>query len=1156
MKYRETMEFAPIETVIQLRDADDILRGRRLLEEYVIGDDMADRLIGSIFPVLAPTEDTGRGLLVVGNYGTGKSHLLAVLSTLAADRDAVEALTYPGVASAAAGIAGRFIVVRAELGATTMSLRDFICGELEAHLQGIGMEFRFPTSDRVGGHKRLFAALIDALRVHTEKEGLLLVLDELLDYLRTRSDRDLAFDLNFLRELGEITRLLPFRFVAGVQEGLFGNPRFQFVAQALKRVEDRFDEVRISSGDLHQIVAARIVPRSDRQTTCVAKHLGRFAPFFPALGEDLDLHARLFPVHPAYLDELATLASVEKREVLRTLSSSISRILESDIPATQPGVISYDDFWQFANRAGQRARPDRRSILHAVKAAEDRLVASLPQPVQKECALRILRALAVRRLGAGEQEEGISAAKLRDELFLFADSVAELGGVPADDALGFVDSTLDAMKRALAGQFISTTAEGGYFLDLHRTEDFEAVLAHRTESIGSSEVDRLLLQTLLEILIPPHGAQEKGCSVPWPGHGISRRVSIFRAQPESADEGGSIRLILLAPREAARSARAGDIFIRTPLDTELDRLFRRAAAATELVSSSTGESSRAYAAARRETLYLASNRLRRELSTGAQVGRSGKLRGVTDWLRGEDVRSLLALGPLERAGPRELLLLCVGIAARPLWESEAPEYPRFRYMLPAESLPAAAREAVHEMAGIRRTDAGHAVLEGLELLTGEELTPLRSRYVRHLVSLLARQKPGLVLNRGSILLPTPRGARFVPGRFGLEPDLVAVLCAAIVKVGFASLWVQERLVGAGDFMELAALPTGRLVSFRCLVPPPAWSDAVITTLLESQLIEGGFDPGIPAGRSTSIGVAIGQLIPPDGRVIDGSTLREALEASHGRADPQPPDLLAYLSRAESHLPVGHPWCTALSAAKRKLGTEVMSGGSAPDPAPLLALKRSYIRLYSRLHRRSRLSAAEDALKSALVADGRASALAAFSGTEGFPEQQFRLLQENISRIRSCYGLQLEHLEGTPICRFCSYSPRSESVGDSCAAKRLSAASDDLDSLYRSWFEHLRMALQAAHAKCGTDLLPELQRRDVERFIASGELPRPIADSFIGAARELIRGLEPLELSMELIRDRLRGSNPGSPDELRHRFEVVLHEALRGKRPERIRILVV
>ena len=70
--------------------------------------------------------------------------------------------------------------------------------------------------------------------------GLLLVVDELLDYLRTRDDHQIILDLNFLRVLGEVCKDLKFRFIAGVHEAIFDSPRFSFVADSIRRVKDRF----------------------------------------------------------------------------------------------------------------------------------------------------------------------------------------------------------------------------------------------------------------------------------------------------------------------------------------------------------------------------------------------------------------------------------------------------------------------------------------------------------------------------------------------------------------------------------------------------------------------------------------------------------------------------------------------------------------------------------------------------------------------------------------------------------------------------------------------------------------------------------------------------------------------------------------------------
>jgi hypothetical protein len=90
--------------------------------------------------------------------------------------------------------------------------------------------------------------------------GLVLVVDELLDFLRTRKDHDIIFDLNFLREIGEVCRDLRFRFIAGLQEAIFDSPRFSFVADSLRRVKDRFEHRRLTRSPCRDEKALRGIP--------------------------------------------------------------------------------------------------------------------------------------------------------------------------------------------------------------------------------------------------------------------------------------------------------------------------------------------------------------------------------------------------------------------------------------------------------------------------------------------------------------------------------------------------------------------------------------------------------------------------------------------------------------------------------------------------------------------------------------------------------------------------------------------------------------------------------------------------------------------------------------------------------------------------------
>ena len=84
MKYEDLIRFDPIETVVQLRDADDTAAARHLVNSYVISDEMADKLSALVFPQLQYDKPSdNKGILIVGNYGTGKSHLMSLISGIA-----------------------------------------------------------------------------------------------------------------------------------------------------------------------------------------------------------------------------------------------------------------------------------------------------------------------------------------------------------------------------------------------------------------------------------------------------------------------------------------------------------------------------------------------------------------------------------------------------------------------------------------------------------------------------------------------------------------------------------------------------------------------------------------------------------------------------------------------------------------------------------------------------------------------------------------------------------------------------------------------------------------------------------------------------------------------------------------------------------------
>jgi predicted ATPase len=392
MKYEDIIQFDPIESVIQLRHADDVSEARELVATYVISEEMTERLSQVVFPQLQfehPVDN--KGLLVVGNYGTGKSHLMSVISALAEHAELTDALTNPHVAEKATEIAGKFQVVRTEIGAVTMDFREFVCSQLEEALSDRGVDYRFPARDTIPNHKGAFEAMMVAFHEKYPEQGLLLVVDELLDYLRSRKDQELILDLNFLREVGEVCKDLRFRFMAGVQEAIFDSPRFQFVADILRRVKDRFEQVLIARRDVKFVVAERLLKKSQEQQAMVREYLSPFTKFYGEMNERMEEFVGLFPIHPDYVDTFERITVVEKREILKTLSLAMRRILDDEVPNDRPGLVNYDDYWRvLRENPAYKPIPDVAEVVRVTDVLEARVRQAFGRPAYKPMALRVI----------------------------------------------------------------------------------------------------------------------------------------------------------------------------------------------------------------------------------------------------------------------------------------------------------------------------------------------------------------------------------------------------------------------------------------------------------------------------------------------------------------------------------------------------------------------------------------------------------------------------------------------------------------------------------------------------------------------------------------------------------------------------------------------
>ena len=849
MNYGDLIQFEPIESVVQLRDADEATAARQLVETYVFSEEMAEKLVGLVIPQLQFEQPAdNKGLLVVGNYGTGKSHLLAVISALAENADLATSLNNDTVANASSKISGQFKVVRTEIGATTMSLRDILVAALEENLEALGVTFRFPDADQVINSKRSFEEMMLAFHKEFPDQGLMLVVDELLDYLRTRKDQELVLDLNFLREIGEICKDLRFRFVAGVQEAIFDSPRFAFVADSIRRVKDRFEQILIVRKDVKFVVAERLLKKTGDQQAKVREYLTRFSKFYGNMNERMDEFVRLFPVHPEYVDAFEQVTAVEKREVLRTLSLAMKNRLSKSLPEDQPGLIAYDTYWtNLRENPSFRAIPDIRQVIDCSQVLESRIQQAFTRPAYKPMALRLIHALSVHRLTTGDIHAtlGATAAELRDGLCLYQPGIDDLGGDPADDLLSQVETVLREIHKTVNGQFISSNPDNGqFYLDLAKTDDFDALIEKRAESLDVSQLDRYYYEALKRVMECTDQTYVTGYRIwqhelEWLERKAARQGYLFFGAPNERSTAIPPRdfyLYFIQPFDTPHfkdEKNPDELFLQlTSQDEEFLTALHHYAASLDLAATSSGHAKSTYESKSSNFLRDMVRWLQKHMTDVFTVTYQGRTKSLIKWIQGRSVKELSGIGSHGRINFRDLVNTTAGVCLGTHFQEQAPEYPLFSVLITGANRDQAAQDALRTIAGQNRTKQATAVLDALELLDGERLAPGRSKYARHILNLLQKKGHGQVVNR-SELIQDDRGIEYMDkDRRRLEPDWVAVLLASLVYSGDLILSVPGGKFDATGLQQLAAASVAELTQFRHIERPKDWNLPALTALFE------------------------------------------------------------------------------------------------------------------------------------------------------------------------------------------------------------------------------------------------------------------------------------------------------------------------------------
>ncbi len=1237
MNYQDLVQFHPIESVIQLRDADKSDAAKTLVSTYVISDPMAQRLNELVFPQLQYDQhNDNRGLLIVGNYGTGKSHLMSVVSAVAEDASLADLFANPLVRVAAGTIAGRFKVKRIEIGAVTMGLRDIICGHLQEAMEEWGCPFNFPPADKVRENKTAIEDMMEAFYRKYPNHGLLLVVDELLDYLRSRKDQELILDLGFLRELGEVCKDNRFRIMAGVQEAIFDSQRFAHVADTLGRVKDRFQQVKIVTTDVKFVVSQRLLQKTPAQMELVRAYLAPYAKFYGGMTERMDEFCALFPIHPDYVETFQRIPIVEKRGVLQIISQAIKTLVGQTVPTDRPGILAYDSYWEaIIDNAAHRANPDVKAIMDCSGTLESRVQSALPKKTYRPMAVRIIRGLSVHRLTTGDIHAplGLTPEELRDHLCLYHPGAADLGGDPADDLLTVVEHTLREIHKTVSGQFLTNQLDNRqWFLDLRKTDDYDALIEKRSDSLDDATLDRFYYDALRQVMectdVPTHvtGYQIWQHEVEWREHKAGRLGYLFFGAPNERSTAVPAREFYLYfiqpfdPPKFSDEKRGDEVFFRLDdKQPEFIQALKLYAGALELASTSSGGKKQIYEKKAAEHLLRLTKWLREHLLSAATVTYQGSKKTLLNWLKGAGGSGSLTI--------RDSVNLVGSVCLAGQFHNAAPQYPVFSTLITYGrdgNATQAAQEALRGLSLPTRSKQANAVLDALGLLDGDRITSAASPAARFLVDKLDAKGQGQVLNRSEIISTVEHSVDYMaPDSFRLEPIWVAVLAAALVYEGQAVLSLPGVKFDATNLTGLATTPVADLAVFKHLEKPKDWNVVGLRALFELL----GLAPGLAVQVTQGDPVPVQQLqktiterveklvlarqqllggLPfwgvtlysdsemqqlgdtmqhckdfleslqaynTPGKLKNFHTAAKDIEAhkpaftrlaeveSLERFIREVSQLTSYLSQAEAILPEDHPWVAASKKTRTRLLTEVREPANRESAAfkaqlekDLKKLKADYVKAYLELYRRARLSLSQDKAKEALMKDERTVALRRLAVVEVINRAQLDEFDKQLTDLKTGRPLTEKDLDAEPQA---DYWPRMEPATSASAEARLQHLTAELARIHETWSKSLLSDLRDdPTTKANLDLLKSAQKKLLNEFVTSGQLPEIVSKEFIDALQQALSGLTKLTLDVGALKTALfPDGSPATPEEFRRRLHEHLDTLLKGRDEKKVRIVL-
>lgn len=846
MQYRDLIQFNPIDEIIKFEKLDDKDYRANVVKNFVCSETFESYTLPNICKHLdfsRPVET--KGIQIVGNYGTGKSHLMSLFSIIAEDESYLPMLQNKKAKDALEKIAGKYLVHRFEIGSNN-DLWTIVAWEIDKALDEWGVDYCLSDDNTPDSYATKIAKMMSKFEEKYPNKGFLLVIDEMLSFLKGHATpAALNTDLQVLQALGHQSDRTHFRMVFGVQELIYQSTEFQFEKDMLSHVSDRYESLKIEKTDVQYIAQERLLKKNDDQKATISEHLQQFRSSFPDMDNEFDTYVNLFPVHPSYFENFQEIRiGKSQREVLKTLSEKFKKMLDLDVPEDEPGIISYDSYWEDMKKSTDlMAIPDVRRVNDIMTIIDQKIENNFTKghASQKPLAHRIANALAIKILQADlAKTNGATADTLTrdlcpmDEMCEGFDDLVELAVKPAADNI----------VQATIGEYVERNdSNEEYHLRIEGGVNYEQKIKDYASQMDNSTKDHYFFQFLAKVLPVEDETYRNGFLI-WPHHIVwksrmcTRSGYIFMGNPAAKSTTQPRRHFYIyfmpifdANAMAHDSEDDGIFFLLNELSDKFKEVVSFYGSALQLENGADSAQKPKYESFRKRFFKEACEVFDREFYDKTNVEYNGSV---------QPMRTMV--GWSQSQAKIDAVSNIVSVIMEPHFEHENPDYPSFSLL----SQPLADDNRKNILSSARSVIAkpqsansnGIAILHGLGLWKDGRLSTSDSPYALSVKAQLDAAG-GKVVNRPDILEAFYiEGNEFLSKDFHIEADLEFIVLAAMAANGELEIVLgNSSRINASSIDMVTRLNDNDYYEFKSVCPPKGINMAVVKEIMLALLGE-------------------------------------------------------------------------------------------------------------------------------------------------------------------------------------------------------------------------------------------------------------------------------------------------------------------------------